>query len=749
MSDNQCVVPSRVTNEALLEQLSCLTKQTTALLGQVYQKKCELDAAVVETQKNTAEVRGSSKHITLLNEQLAKLVTDAEQALRDATAIVYGGSFSVVPSAGAAVVADGDGRIRAGWLPKEWEGLLQSVGSLESFAIESIRNSTINFTQILKLGEKLSEFTQQQQVRNQALSDTRYQVGQLNKKTKQLGINQELLTYTAWSMFDHVRELNRMAGQSGVVRARAYEYGGSKAYHQPTSTGYSPYLGHDHGNIENLVGTGEFSVMADGIYVRTRHNDDGLWMPCKVGDDFNHRQKIVPPAEPADIAAAKTPEEKIALAEKYLQIMAGQLPQSAVGDYANAAQWVMTGVEVYPEVYQHGESLRDPFSGHRHQINVSTLPALFKQEAFYGNGGHKNIRENSLHIAAAVNDVDEKGNPVVVLWRYRFISAPVGSLAEYPVDDLLDYFDDNANHQRYDYSQEQMQNSRQARFRIKQRLGQSNVSHFHQPELIDELIAKIPGFDGYGNQLTEAYQYYGVNDQLKAYGTQEPLKAGYYSRWYTMSNPDASNRRNVKRGFTDDKLWVARTTHSRVKQTSFGHTKLGFTYFVPLELHIQSFLNGNFNVWGVKDVSRQFSYMKLRQMYQEGYGRSERKPMPGYNNFFYFYKNPEDLFDTAVPTDGADTTVPGGIWFQCADGKARKHFPSGYGYFLPTTQLLGQPFRTRFPIYFAHFEGSEAFKYIEAAREEQCSLAAAQVESMRHALKAEARAVAAEQGVSV
>jgi len=570
--------------------------------------------------------------------------------------------------------------------------------------------------------QQLSSFESRSTAR---LKDAEEREADRSVKVEKLLERTEILTYASWSMFDYMTDINRIHFSSGVTHARSYMYGGDSPHNSPTTIGYSAYNGHDHGNIENLVGTAEFGIMWNGIYFRLRHNDDGLYRHANVGAaSFDERVPLLPPAEPSDIAAATTAAEKCDLAEKYIRIMAGELPQDAVTDYANSARWIMTGVEVYPEVYSHGEELRDPFPGHRHQINVNSVPELLKQEQFYNNGGHKNIRENSVGIAIAINDIDDEGNPVVVLWRYRFISADVGSLAEYPINDTLDYYADTAYSARYGQTIEQIKASRSCRFRVKQRLGQGNLDNFYAPELIDEMIAKIPGLNGHGNTLTEEYQYYGANDQLKQFGdASTPLKAGYYNRFYTMTGNDASNRRNAKRGFSDDRLWVARTTDSRIKQTKFGNTVLGFSGFVPLELNIQSFLNGNFNPHGIKDVSDQYSRQEFMNMVNvEGYGKTQDKPLPGHNNLFFFYKSPADIFDGETPTDPADTTVAGGLWITCADGLARKHFPSGYRHFLPTKGLIGEQLRTRYPIYYAAEEGSESFKYLSAVQKQQETL---------------------------
>lgn len=628
------------------------------------------------------------------------------------------------------------------FLGEHYQLILSDLCSLSQVSIAHSTDLLAFFADLQQQSNLLSELRK----KDLAKSDEVRKISGISEKLAQVADNQAMLTYASWSQFAYVTELNRLNGQSGIMAARKYEYTGDHAFHQPTAIGYSPYNGHDHGNIKNLVGTAEFALMANGVMCRARHNDDGLYQTSKVGTDFDQRQLIEPPALPADIAAATTPAAKIELAKKYLQVLNGDLPSSAVGHYADAFQWVMTGIEVYPEVYQHGESLRDPFAGHRHQINVETLPELFRQEEFYNQGGHKNIRENSVGIAMAINDVDEQGNPVVVLWRYRFISAPVGSLAAYPIDDTLEYFNDPITGTRWNKSHDSILASRLARFRVKQQKGsESAEGHYSRPSLIDELIQKIAGLEGYGNDLTERYQYYGANDLLKEYGKTEPLKAGYYNRWYTMSGVDASNRRHAMRGFHDDKLWVALTNNPRIKQSKFGNYSYGFSYFLPLEMHIQSFFNGNFNPYGVKDLTEEYSSVEIRNLYAQGKGRTEDNPLEGYHNWFFYYQNPADLFSDDIPKDPADTTVNGGVWLRCADGKARKHFPSGYGYFLPTKTILGKNIRTRYPIYFSHHEGSEAYKYSKVVRDDICKMAALSVAHTTDSLKQEQRLAALEQ----
>ena len=594
------------------------------------------------------------------------------------------------------------------FLKENYADLLDDLDALIAFVIR-------NALQIEKDYQEFKEKTEGLSGRATSLEQRAESADKKLKEQESLKQDIEKLTFASWSQFEYLAELNRLTGQSGVVRARKYEHSGVDAFNQPTHTGYTPINGHEHSNIKNLVGTGEFAVMINGVLYRFRHNDDGLYMPCVMGDDYNNRQVINIPSLPADIAALTDPAAQIALAKKYIQAWAGIIPSTSVANFADSAQWVLECAEVYPEIYYADQSLKDPFPGHRHQINVDTLPELFSQEQIYNLGGIKNLKENSLLIAAEVIDVDENNRPIVVLWRYRFISAPVGSIADYAINDLLEYHEDIVNSYRFNLTTEQMLNRRVCRFRVKQRKGQPDiVGNYSQPTLLDELIAKIPGLDGYGNTLTESYDGY----NLLEFGKTTPLKSGYYNRWYAMSAADASNRRIAMRGFSDDKLWVAKTTQPTIKQTKFGNVTAGFSYLIPLELHFVTFLNGNFNPYELTDVSSQYTVEQMQAMYAAGQGKTQANPMPGYNTFYFYSKNPAELFSGAAPRDAADTTVSGGLWIKCADGQARNFHESGYGYFWPTSDLTGNLLRTRYPIYFAHHEGTESYKYHSAAMQE-------------------------------
>lgn len=729
------------------DELSRLTQETTELLEQYLLLKSRLNTSVErsETAANNAQsseddARKLLQQVQALKQTIDTKYTDVIKLLNNAEAVVYGGGHSVEAKAGNVPIADANSKLAEGWLPDDWsqiDALLASIISQTGDILKLYKKSFAHTKEIEKLDEDFSSLA----TRNHKLANDLTTYKQHNNKVTQL------LTYASWSAFETQANFLRQTFQSGVHKAQRYEYSGAEAYHLPASTGYSPYNGHSHGNWYNLVGTGKYSILSNGVFFEERHNDDGLYAPCQLGEDFDNRTPINAPAMPRDVAQAASKVDQVELIKKYIKVVAGQLPPSAVGDYANAARWVLTGSETYAEKFNPQQSLYDPFPGHRHQMNVDNYDDLLRQNAYLNSGHHKLLSENTVGVAAAVVNRAINGSIDMVLWRYRFISAVVGTLADFPATDVFDYYEDIINSARFGLSTEQMLSSRLCRFRVKQQLGKESDDYpFYSPTLLDQFIhgdgterlAGIAGLDGYGNQLTEAYTYDG-SGTLREYGTSIPLRAGYYNRHYSTLAADASNRNHAQRGFSDDKCWVARTTNPRIYAHQWGDQTLAHSYLVPVEMTLQSFLNGNANIYGIANVTQQYSRAQMNAMYASGMGQSKANPLPGYHEEGFYYSTPAELFSGSIPRDPADTTIAGGVWMRCADGVARQHYMSGYDYFWPTEGITGGLLRTRYPIYFATHEGSDNYKYLEAARREMCQWAAVSIGQVGLSLKQEKR----------
>lgn len=102
--------------------------------------------------------------------------------------------------------------------------------------------------------------------------------------------------------------------------------------------------------------------------------------------------------------------------------------------------------------------------------------------------------------------------------------------------------------------------------------------------LIDKLMEQVPGKDNYAANLTEVL----FGSQSYHYTSNQPLNAGYYSRFYQMNNRDAMGRQKRKRGFNDNSLWAARTTQERVSGLKIyseedGEVEEKWTWAIPLE----------------------------------------------------------------------------------------------------------------------------------------------------------------------
>jgi hypothetical protein len=512
---------------------------------------------------------------------------------------------------------------------------------------------------------------------------------------------------------EYIAEQNRMRGQSGVLSTRQYTTNGTESYLSTTSVGYAPLSGHVHWNFKDLIGMGEWSGMANGYYFRTRHNDYHLNQTAPKGSKFLEVNPVIHPKTPKDVLRQKTPQLQMDVARQYFKVLMQEAPVNSVEDYKSAFQWVMSYAEVFFEVIKPDGELKDTFSSDRHQIDAKKVIEVLKKNNYFSYGGHKNRFENIPFVHVTVGDVDpDTGYPDIVLLRHRISTYPVGSLQSYPIEKVVSYYGDSTTARRVNLNHDELAKNRKARFRVNDSTGNDSDYNNYGRSLIDTFMEKIPGLDGKGANLTEEYLQYGHQDKLTKYGTRTTLNAAYYSRYYSMLNDDASSRRNAKRGFHDDKLWVAKTTRKEVLQRKYDTHSYGFSYAIPLELFIDSFLD-DFNPH--QAINGDALGLKSYSYYRKGYGTTS-KPYPGYFARGSYYHTPSEFYaGNLTDGDDADTGI-GGYWVKCKDGKIRQHYASGMPYVLPPINGVNKRVRVRFPIYAAHEEGSYEFKQIEALR---------------------------------
>lgn len=99
-------------------------------------------------------------------------------------------------------------------------------------------------------------------------------------------------------------ELTSWMWQTGVVGVRQYTANGPNRPQRRFAEPYAAINIHSHANVKWLSGMAELAVVANGIYVRTRHNDYAHMRP--VQGDFLAREYVPPPEVPADVLAKPT-----------------------------------------------------------------------------------------------------------------------------------------------------------------------------------------------------------------------------------------------------------------------------------------------------------------------------------------------------------------------------------------------------------------------------------------------------------
>jgi len=221
---------------------------------------------------------------------------------------------------------------------------------------------------------------------------------------------------------------------------------------------------------------------------------------------------------------------------------------------------------------------------------------------------------------------------------------------------------------------EQLEMSRHAQFRLNSRDSDSWADAPGTYEFLDELMETCPGRDGEGAFIKDivdgelAYHYVRRN---------EPLNAAYYSRFYSVF--DRVNKTDVKvgrrRGFNDMNLFVAKTTRPEVVPFFYPDPITGeiqahrYTYALPIEIIYRTPLV-NWNPYSI--VS-------------DGVGTFHRIPFEFFENYNQIYRDPSD-------TNGLDWGVD---IIQKNGG-----FVTGAGHYIQFNKIPGinRIIRQRYPI---------------------------------------------------
>lgn len=227
---------------------------------------------------------------------------------------------------------------------------------------------------------------------------------------------------------------------------------------------------------------------------------------------------------------------------------------------------------------------------------------------------------------------------------------------------------------------------------------------------LDSLMEQVPGKDGpnavlHDDSFDIATTEYADNSQS--------LNTAYYSRFFAFDHADAMGRKEQMRGYSDQNLFAAMTTHNKVA----GHKYCSeeddsicweqkWTYAVPLEIvyltPMQKWNPYNLTSYGKRDFD---------EINVESTGDID-DPFEGFSERDYFHKLPSMFYSDEAGRDLADTG--NGHYVRDENGNAVHVTASGTRII---SDFIGDgvgQVRLRWPIFPIHEHSSLAFREVSA-----------------------------------
>jgi len=553
------------------------------------------------------------------------------------------------------------------------------------------------------------------------------------------------LMHAQWA----AEEATRMRGGSGITKSRGY-MSGSDVFHVGSYA--TPNMASIHNHPDNMwtAGIGEFAAVMNGVSFRTRHNDYSLRMPALNTEEY-HKTVTVPfPPVPPSVLAQSSLEGQILELRTYFKAFKDD--DLTLRDFRPYFKPILCYLEGGWEKLE-GDALVEPFASERHHIAATGWKDLVEKIRFFDLSGNKDTLENVPYLPTAVMDisvVDGRLVPRLARWNYRILCHPVDGYVEKARLRLVQDSAIKALRGRSPRDYKEAYLSKVSRFRVDPRLPLDWVKAIPEAEIrggrdyLDLLMEQIPGVNNYPadlrdevlNPMTERLETWLPDDparemkgtSLNKQHVEGPLNTGYYSRYF-VSGKDAMGRAIYKRGFNDNFLWAAMTTHTKVASASMTNSgssiKPGeicmsddgetpcprvtqrWTYAFPLEI---IYLSPMFR-WNPYNIS-----LKRSKDNVHGLG-TEESPLTSATEKDFFHYTPTDFYgacsaESMEVVDSADTGR-GNAWVL--DQAGGKHRVGVSGLVTNTKCIPGVGrVRLRFPIMPLHEEGSSSWKEVKA-----------------------------------
>ena len=495
----------------------------------------------------------------------------------------------------------------------------------------------------------------------------------------------------------------RATGQSGLTVMRQYANGGDDALFRPGAVSFSALGQHDHPEYRMMSGLPELQAAVNGYPVQTRHTDY-RWLEAADGRYLASSSAAMPEL-PAAITEEDSVAGQMALMKNFYRALAS-FDEAAFPGFRDHVDVHVSYLEIWPEEVIDSR-LVDAVHSFRHTLDGATIDEVHASTIAHALTGQKAIAENTSFTPRLVRLSDDRGTPRYAVTRYRVLTKRLGTLAEWPVDDMVDVVDDPATRIRFDLDGSAFANSRQSRFRVLHARGDIEIAARSGPGLLDRIMAQIPGLDGPGAEIAEQ----SAERQgriIKGFGDAD-LNAARYSRWH--AKPPSGTGSDTRRGFNDPTLFVAQATREEVAGFAARGHDFRVSWAIPMEI-ILAPPHMAWNPYRLPELEDRAAVTA-----NGANGNTAATAYAGIHPDRYWYMTPDELF----------TGRPGWrqrAWVRDPDGTARRVRASGVYIFMPRIENCGRV-RLRYPIAPIHHEGSPAYGHALAIREEAGAVQAA------------------------
>lgn len=520
----------------------------------------------------------------------------------------------------------------------------------------------------------------------------------------------------------------RSRGSSGMTRIRSYRDGATNYLAEGSVVNGAMLTMHNHPDFPRTMGLGEFGAVLNGVRFDTRHNDYKIRKPSPEAIvQYNQLEDIEYPPVPQsvlDLSGNVTAQ----IEEMQLYFKAFKEQDESIRDYKEFFKPVMCYLE---GGWIKNEELEDPFASDRHELDHDTWKALHEAQVFRANSGKKHILENTPFLPTKIIDVrldplNGISTPVFANFEYRiacqdfnedipterfYIDGPEFALQKFArgatsIDEDRLFFSRAAHFKLHSNMPDEWEaNKRNGR--------DQTLRPVTSRSYIDHLMEQIPGKDGPLGKLTD--------DSFKTPSTEyrkqeNDLNTAFYSRFFSIREPDAMGRQDQMRGYNDGSLWASMTSHENVAGNTVcddgDRTRNGdkecwtqkWTYAVPVEIVYLTPLE-NWNPCNLEE--------RARNTQPAGRDGSEENPFLGWAQNM-FSKTPYQFYESELGNDLADTGM--GHFAEGQNGEVCYVISSGTKII---TDNIGQsvgPVRLRYPIFPIHEQSNLAFREASAVK---------------------------------